>query len=104
MTVDIIIDIPKFATSADAAMVRRSFASSLHPLDATRTFPLHLQTMGKRNVHDLTGSPVGRTSSLSVRINEGEVLKTDVRLPQHGVYPWVLRAHTVLEPRVPAAA
>ena len=76
--------------TTDEAMTRRSFAGGLHPLDTGRTLPLHLKPLQARNVHHLTGSPVGKPSSLAFRVNGGEKLVTDVHLPARGVYPWVL--------------
>lgn len=88
-TITVECDIPAHPTVEDAAIARRNFSSRLHPLDAERAFPLHMQSMKSRSVQHLT-SPVVRPSSLAFRINGSELLRTNVQLPAGGVYPWVL--------------
>lgn len=87
MTVVVECDIPQHRSSVDALVSRKSFCAGLHPLDAPRDFPLHLQTLSMRTVQHLTGkSPVTRPASLSFSIDGGERHSTNVHLPAAGVY------------------
>lgn len=90
MTIAIECDIPAHPTHESEVSSKRNYAHSLHPLDARRNFPLHMESLQARSVHALTGSPVSKPSWLAFSVDGGELVRTNVRLPACGVYPWVL--------------
>ena len=90
MTIAIECDIPAHQTHESEVSSKRNYAHALHPLDARRNFPLHMESLQARSVHALTGSPVSKPSWLAFSVDGGEMIRTNVRLPACGVYPWVL--------------
>lgn len=86
MTIVVECDIPPHNSPVDALNSRRDFTHGLHPLDAPRDFPLHLQALSMRTAG---GSPITKAASLSFSVNGGQVHTTPVHLPEAGVYPWV---------------
>jgi hypothetical protein len=90
MTITVDVEMQQHHTTEDAAVARREYSGALHPLDVRREFPLHLKSLTMRNVHQLTGMPVAKPSSLTISVNGGKPVDADVRLPEAGVYPWML--------------
>ena len=73
---------------AESSLTRRSFAASLHPLAAPRSYPIHLEPLQRVGVQHLTGPIVGSRSSLSYSINGGAMIDTGATLPS-ALWPWV---------------
>ena len=90
LTVAIEVDIPPHNSDEQAISSRRNFARALHPLDASRNYPNHLNALQQTSIASFISSPITRPSSLAFSINGGELIRTEVRLPSTGVYPWVL--------------
>ena len=86
MTVAIECEIPVHNTVESRLVASHNYAPALHPLGVNRNYPLHMQELQRRSL----GANVAQPSWLSFSINGGEMIRTNVRLPACGVYPWVL--------------